>query len=84
MNLLEFASHYDHLLKKSTVNGEQVERLKPRTHPAVAVRIYQKYSSNPLHDTYGMYCKYQLLRYTPWTINFESCLGSHDIEDTTL
>jgi hypothetical protein len=52
MNLLEFASHYDHLLKKSTVNGEQVERLKPRTHPAVAVRIYQKYSSNPLHDTW--------------------------------
>ncbi len=41
MNLLEFASHYDHLLKKSTVNGEQVERLKPRTHSdTVAVRIY--------------------------------------------
>ena len=85
MNFLEFATHFDHLLKKSTVNGEQVERLKPRTHPeAVAVRIYQKYSSNPLHDTYGLYCKYQLLRYKPWTVNFECCLGSDNIEDTTM
>jgi len=85
MNFLEFATHFDHLLKKTTVNGEQVERLKPRTHPnAIAVRVYQKFSSNPLHDTYGLYCKYQLLRYKPWTVNFECCLGSDNIEDTTM
>ncbi len=41
MNFLEFATHFDHMLKKTTVNGEQVERLKPRTHSdTVAVRIY--------------------------------------------
>ena len=85
MNFLEFATQYDHLLKKVKVNGEEVQRLKPRKHPeAIAVRIYQKYSSNPELETYGLYCKYQLLRYKVWQVNYANCLGNDNIEDTTL
>ena len=33
---------------------------------AVIVKTYPKFSSNPQNQQYGLFCKYQLLKYKPW------------------
>ena len=66
MNFLEFAAHFDHHLKKEKVNGELIQRSKPRLRQeTIAIRIYEKYSSNPTSDTYGKYCKFQFQYFFP-------------------
>ena len=32
----------------------------------VIVKTYPNYSSNPKNEDYGLFCKYQLLKYKPW------------------
>ena len=32
----------------------------------VVVKTYPNYSSNPQNEHYGLFCKYQLIKYKPW------------------
>ena len=38
----------------------------------IVPRVFPIYSSNPKSPNFGLYCKYQLLRYKPWTIKEEN------------
>ena len=55
MNLLEFVSKYT-LLKSDLV---------PRVNEVI-IRTFPTYSSDPKGNNYGLYCKYQLLKFKPW------------------
>lgn len=50
------------------------------------MRIVQQYNSSTRasNTQYGKYCKYQLLRYKPWSTNFADCLGNDNVEDEEL
>ena len=54
-NFLEFASRFT--FKASKLN---------RRDRTVIVKTYPNYSSNPKSEDYGLFCKYQLLKYKPW------------------
>ena len=41
------------------------KRLTKRSKDAI-VKSYPNYSSNPANEHYGLFCKYQLLKYKPW------------------
>ena len=56
MNFLEFATKY------KIVSGKLVEQSKN-----IIPRVFPTYSSNSKSPTFWLYCKYQLLRYKPWT-----------------
>ena len=32
----------------------------------VVIKTYPNYASNPKGPSYGLFCKYQLLKYKPW------------------
>jgi ATP-dependent DNA helicase PIF1 len=55
MNFVQFATTY------KVVNNE-LTKLPENVVP----RIFPTYSSNPKGPNFGLYCKYQLLRYKPW------------------
>ena len=62
-------------------------RLQQHRHPeSIALRIYQKYSCKPDASNiyFGKYCKYQLLRYKAWSVDFADCLGSEDVTNEAL
>ena len=40
-------------------------KLEKRKRPVI-VKTYPNYSSNPQNQHYGLFCKYQLLKYKPW------------------
>jgi hypothetical protein len=49
----------------------------------IGLRIFQRFSSNPKSSTYHLYCKFQLLRYKPWSDEPSTSLGinaDNDIE----
>lgn len=50
------------LLITSTVRGEVVKRPAP-----VIIHAFPSLSSNPQSELYDQYCKYQLIKYRPWT-----------------
>ena len=54
-NLCQFAAQY------TVCRGKVSKRSLP-----VIVRTFPTYSSNPQSEVYGLYCKYQLLKYKPW------------------
>ena len=54
LNLRDFFANY-------TVIGNKVKR---RIHPVI-IRTFPAYSSNP--HKYGQYCRFQLLKYHPWS-----------------
>ena len=54
-NFFKFASMF-------TFNAS---KLKQRD-KSVIVKTYPNYSSNPKSEDYGLFCKYQLLKYKPW------------------
>ena len=56
LNFIEFASKYKVVNNKIS---NQPENMIPRVFPV--------YSSNTKGPNFGLYCKYQLLRYKPWT-----------------
>lgn len=56
LNLCLFAANY------RIVRGKVVKRASP-----VVVRTFPTFSSNPQGDHYALYCKYQLIKYRPWT-----------------
>ena len=54
-NFTEFASNYH-----QTKTG-----IKKQASPVV-IKAYSNYSSTPKGHSYGLFCRYQLLRYKPW------------------
>ena len=42
----------------------------------VAIRFFQKYSSNPDGEYYPLFCKFQLLRYKAWSNNHANALAT--------
>ena len=60
MNILTFASDY------SVCRGQVRKR---------PVRTFPTYSSDPNGENYGLYCKYQLLKYRPWNGTMSSAWG---------
>ena len=58
MNFVQFATTYKVVNNKLTKLPENV-----------IPRIFPTYSPNPKGPNFGLYCKYQLLRYKPWKTN---------------
>ena len=54
-NFLLFSSIFIH-------KGSKIEKRKR----PVVIKTYLKYSSNPQNQHYGLFCKYQLLKYKLW------------------
>ena len=65
MNFLEFATKY------KIVSGKLVEQSKN-----IIPRVFPTYSTNSKSPTFWLYCKYQLLRYKPWTKKPENAWGN--------
>ena len=65
MNPMQFVSNY------SVFRAEVQKRPSP-----VIVRAFPQYSSNPRSEQYGRYCKYQLLKYKPWSGNPSNSWGN--------
>ena len=57
LNLCQFVSNYH------TIRGKVTKRSAP-----VIVRTFPSFSSNPQSDLYDQYCKFQLIKYRPWTV----------------
>jgi len=55
LNFLTFCANY------SVANGKIVKRKN-----TVVVKTFPSYSGNPKGKNYGLYCKYQLIRYKNW------------------
>ena len=47
----------------------------------IALRFFQKYSSNPEGENYWQYCKYQLLRYKSWRVKHEDALANDNNDE---
>ncbi|CAH3025937.1 unnamed protein product, partial [Porites evermanni] len=47
----------------------------------VVVKTHPNYSSNPKGPSYGLFCKYQLLKYKPWLHSFNSARDDQDNSD---
>ncbi len=70
LNLCTFVSQY------TTYHGEVRKRTTP-----VIVRTFPTFSSDPHGELYGQYCKYQLLKYKPWTGNPSNAWGGGEDSD---
>ena len=68
LNFVQFAQKFDLKLKA----GKLVERRNPCHY---SVHIVQSFSPVHTNDKYWMYCKYELLRYKPWSGLASSVLG---------
>lgn len=73
LNFVEFVCKYQNKLK----NTQLLQRTDPRS---VALRIPQGFSSNPKNDSHYLYCKYQLIKYKPWSCSSLSVLEGADDE----
>ncbi len=73
MNFVEFATTY------KVVNNE-LTKLPENVIP----RIFPTYSSNPKGPNFGLYCKYQLLRYKPWQTTQDNAWGGQEATDEIL
>ena len=72
LNFSQFVANYH------VVHGEVVKRSVP-----VIVCTFTSFSSNPQGENYNLYCKYQLIKYQPWTCNPFNALqsGLEEIDD---
>ena len=73
MNFVEFATTYQ------VVNNE-LTKLPENVIP----RIFPTYSPNPEGPNFGLYCKYQLLRYKPWQTTQNNAWGGEEATDEIL
>ena len=73
MNFVQFATTY------KIVNSE-LTKLPENVVP----RIFPTYSSNPKGPNFGLYCKYQLLRYKPWSTTQNNAWGDQEPCDDIL
>lgn len=78
MNFVEFVCKFEKKISNQC--------LVPRKNTSnVALRIFQKYCSNPLNSSYPLYCKFQLLRYKPWENDALDALeGISDCNDSWI
>ena len=72
-NFVEFATTY------KVVNNE-LTKLPENVIP----RIFPTYSPNPKGPNFGLYCKYQLLRYKPWQTTRNNAWGGQEATDEIL
>ena len=72
-NFVEFATTY-------RVVNNKLSRLPENVVP----RIFPTYSSNPKGPNFGLYCKYQLLRYKPWKITQSNAWNDQEPTDEIL
>jgi DNA replication protein DnaC len=70
MNFVQFATTY------KVVNNE-LTKLPENVIP----RIFPTYSPNPKGPNFGLYCKYQLLRYKPWRTTQNNAWGDQEPTD---
>ena len=71
-DLIQFAAHY------TMYKGEL------HKHPApVIVRTFPQHSPNPQSESYGQYCKCQLLKYKPWKHHPSNAWGGGTDTDET-
>lgn len=70
-NFIEFASNYS-----QTKTG-----IKRRAYPTV-IKAYPNYSSSPKGPSYGLFCRYQLLRYKPWHHSVDNPWGGTEGSDS--
>ena len=73
MNFVQFATTY------KVVNNE-LTKLPENIIP----RIFPTYSPNPKGQNFGLYCKYQLLRYKPWRTTQNNAWGDQEPTDEVL
>ena len=73
INFIEFVSKY-------TVKEESLH-LKPKI---VVVRTFPNYYSNPLSPYYGLFCKYQLMKFKPWNCKPSNLWNDEDETDETF
>ena len=73
MNFVEFATTY------KVVNNE-LTKLPENVIP----RMFPTYSPNPKGPNFGLYCKYQLLRYKPWQTTQNNAWGGQEATDEIL
>ena len=74
LNFVQFAQKFDSKLKA----GKLVERRNPFHY---SIHIVQSFSPVHTNDKYWMYCKYELLRYKPWSGLASSVLGSLEVTE---
>ena len=70
LNFIDFATKYKVVNKKLTC---QPDNIIPRVFPV--------YSSNPNGTNFGLYCRYQLIKYKPWKNNHENAWGDQPGSD---
>ena len=70
-NFTEFASNYFQCKKG----------IKKRISPVV-IKAYPNYSSCPKGPSYGLFCRYQLLRYKPWQHSVDNAWGDKEGSDS--
>ena len=73
MNFVEFATTYK-------VSNDELTKLPENVLP----RIFPTYSPNPKGPNFGLYCKYQLLRYKPWKTTQNNASGDQEATDEIL
>ena len=67
MNFIQFATSFK-------VHNEKLTRLPDNVVP----HIFPTYSCNPKGPNLPLYCKYQLLRYKPWTVTQNNIWGDQE------
>ena len=73
MNFVGFATTYK-------VSNNELTKLPENVIP----RIFPTYSPNPKGPNFGLYCKYQLLRYKPWKTTQNNAWGDQEATDEIL
>ena len=73
MNFVQFATTYKVVNNKLTKLPENV-----------VPRIFPTYSPNPKGPNFGLYCKYQLLRYKPYNTTQNNAWGDQEPTDEIL
>ena len=73
MNFVQFATTYKVINNKLTKLPENI-----------IPRIFPTYSPNPKGPNFGLYCKYQLLRYKPWKTTQNNAWGDQEPTDEVL
>ena len=73
MNFVEFATTYK-------APNNELTKLPENVIP----RIFPTYSPNPKGPNFGLYCKYQLLRYKPWKTTQNNAWGDQEATDEIL
>lgn len=70
-NFIECASNY----------CQSKTGIRKRPFPVV-IKTYPNYSSSPKGPSYGLFCKYQLLRYKPWQHSIDNAWGNKEGTDS--